>query len=194
MGEMKSAFEKAMEKIENLEKASPEELRRLDSLPKGDALGAKYLSGECSNLSEELEKHDADLRVYLKEGIERTLLRNIALPQTEHDRLTTKKALDGLTALKKDKARAKNVAGKIQQLCDYYEQTLQHTYSQLKQATERKLIEAMNQSGRRFEGDIGTAIESQPRFQEQWHLAMVELGAQYGGVLAEHKQELQNIR
>ena len=43
MGEMKSAWEKAMEKAEKLGKPSDDELKQLEYVPAGNTLAARYL-------------------------------------------------------------------------------------------------------------------------------------------------------
>ena len=194
MGEMKSAFEKAMEKIADLEKASPDELRRMEYVPKGNTLAAQYLAGECQDLRTELGQYDVEYKEYLKEGVEKTLLRNIVLPQSERDKATNKKAMQGIVALKKDSARIKNVFVKIEQLCEYYEQTLQHTFNQLRKSFEGRLEEAKANLERETGRKVDVTVESQPQFQEEWRLVMVELNLKYEEVLSDHKMEIQRIR
>ena len=57
MSEMKSAWEKAMEKIEKLGKPSDEELKQLEHIPAGNRLAARFLKEENFDLDSELTKY-----------------------------------------------------------------------------------------------------------------------------------------
>ncbi len=50
MGEMKSAWEKAQEKLEKLGKLTEEESRQLECIPVGNKLAARYLQDTNYNL------------------------------------------------------------------------------------------------------------------------------------------------
>ena len=192
MSDMKSAYEKAMERVEKMGKATPQELRRMEYVPKGNVLAAKYIS-EGRDFQADLEQHESELRGYLIEGLEATLLRNVALPQNEAGKRTSARALQGMLLLKKDKARVESVFGKIEQLFVYYEQALQQAYAQQKSSFEARLEGAR----RSMEQQMGTRarinVEAQPQFQEEWRRTLAQLNYQYDKVLAEHKQELKTI-
>jgi hypothetical protein len=193
MGEIKSAFEKAMEKAEKVGKASPQELQRMDYLRRGNTLAAKYLKGEKDDLKAELGQYDSDLRGYLVEGMEETLLRNIVLPQNEYAMQTNKRAMKGILMFKREKRKVESVSSKIEVLINSYEQARQHTYTQLRRNLEGSL-EGVRKS---LEQQVGTKVkidaEAQPRFQEEWRIALAELNSQYERVLAEHKREIKSI-
>jgi hypothetical protein len=194
MGEMKSAFEKAMEKVEKLGKASPEELRRMEYVPKGNALAATYLGQEDYDLEGELTKYDDTLKVHLIEGAEETFLRNIALPQNNNSRQSNKRAMEGIAVLKGKRKEIESIFEQIEHLFNYYEQARQQVYLQLKsnfetqmQATQRAMEQ---QTGNRAE----IRPELHPQFQEELRKALAGLNLQYENVLEEHKQEIKRIR
>jgi hypothetical protein len=139
MGEMKSAFEKAMEKVEKLGKASPEELRRMEYVPKGNALAATYLGQEDYDLEGELTKYDDTLKVHLIEGAEETFLRNIALPQNNNSRQSNKRAMEGIAVLKGKRKEIESIFEQIEHLFNYYEQARQQVYLQLKSNFETQM-------------------------------------------------------
>ena len=193
MGEVKSAFEKAMEKVEKLEKASPQELGRMGYVPKGSALAARYLKQELPELKTALTEYEDSLRRYLIEGAEEVFLRNIALPQSDHTKQTSKRAMEGILELKRDKKRIESIFGKIEHLFGYYEQARQQAYTQAKRNFETRL----EGTRRALEQQIGTKVtinaELQPQFQEEWRRTLAELNRQYEKALEEHKQEIQSI-
>ena len=82
LGEIKSAWEIAMEKVENLERLSPEDLRRKQEEEYaliGEVLANKYLGGlDQWQLGVELAKYSSDQRVLLKE-VKSKLKRQVGL-------------------------------------------------------------------------------------------------------------------
>ena len=57
MGEIKSAWEKAMEKANSLGKLSPDEADKFKYVPLGNALAAQYLREKVYDLEAELTKY-----------------------------------------------------------------------------------------------------------------------------------------
>ncbi len=194
MGEIKSAFEKAMEKVEKLEKASPEELRRMEYIPKGNVIAATYLKQGNYDLKTEIAKYEDSLRGYLIEGAEEALLRNITLPQSDRSKQTSKRAMEGIAVLKAGKRKLESIYGKIEHLFNYYEQARQQVYVQMKRDFEMR-FEGV---GKALQQQLGTKVninvELQPQFQEEWRKVLARLNSQYEKVLEEHKREIRAIR
>lgn len=189
---IKSAFERAMEKVDKLGKATPEELAKLEHTPKGSTLAARFLREKELNLKDELAKHDESVRRYVADGVNETLFRNIILPQNSQSKETTKRAIEGILALKKSRAKAQAVVGKMEHLFNYYEQTRQQTYMKLREAFESKIAEQMRAAGQQLSNKAKIDVERHPQFQAEWRRALADLSAQYERVLAEQKQELQS--
>ena len=192
MGEMKSAFERAMEKVEKMGKATDEELKRLEYVPIGSAMAAKYLKEENFDLSGELNKYsDPNIRTHVVNGIQDALLHNITLPKDDVSKKTTNKAIAGLKLTRKAKNQLDALLDRISSLITYYEQAHQQAFNQFKTTFESKLPEitrAMQQQPQKSGIPIETQIQLQ--FQEQWRRASSELDAQYEKVLEEHKQQI----
>ena len=190
MGMFKSAFEKAMEKAERLGRASPEELKRMDHIPRGNAIAAKYLRGEVTNLLSEFSQYDADVREYLVEGALETLLRNICLPRDTRTKQTSSKALEGILALKQNKEFVRDVFDNIEHLFTYYEAALQQAFARLRQEIEARFSDTKKAVEQQLGSAVEIDVERQPQFQEEWRKARAGLDAQYEKVLEEHKQRL----
>jgi len=100
VGEIKSAWELAMEKVEKLGKLSPEELQhqkaeKCGSI--GQGLAEKYLSGlALRDLKLELDKHKGEERELVRAALGAKLIDAIELGDTE--RLS--KVIDGISELK----------------------------------------------------------------------------------------------
>lgn len=193
MEEIKSAWEKAMEKVEKLGKPSAEELGRLEFIPLGNALAVKYLEQADYNLNAELAKHQGSTaRKYLIQGIEETLLRNIMLPRDDRTKQTTKRAMSGIKLLKENKSRLDIIFDQINNLFNYYEQARQQSYTQFKNSFEAKFQQATKALQQQLGTKVSINPELQPQFREEWLKISGQLDAQYQKVLEEHKQQILN--
>jgi hypothetical protein len=194
MEELKSAFDIAMERAEKLGKASPEEIRKLDLVPQGEKLAARYLKGQC-DLTVELGKYDDEARGYVAESVKKVLLRNLDVPKNEVVKRTTRRAMEGIKSLKDDKGGVENVYSKLRRLFKHYEdegaQQRSQAYEELKQDFYRNLQQLAQQQG--IPTGISIDVESHPQFQEQWRLTLTKLDAQYRTLMEEYKLEIERI-
>lgn len=194
MGEMKSAYEKAMEKIEKLGKPSPEEVGELEYVPKGNLIAARYLKGEDIELVEEINRFEQKVRKYIHRGVEEILLENIILPQKEAQALANKRAIEGLVSLKKDKKNSQALLEQLRMVFNYYEKAKQQVAQQARQAVEMKLSEAMKameqQSGMKLKIDV----ESQPEYKEGLFKAMAQLNQQYEKALKDWREHIKMLK
>ncbi len=192
MGELKSAFEIAMERVKRLGEASQEEVKKGNFVPEGERLAARYLRGEC-NLIAELSKYDEEARGYVAEGAKGILLRNIDLPRNDLAKEINRSVMEGIKALKADKGGVENVYSKIRRLFKHYEQEGEQqrsqAYEMLKREFQRNLQQAAQQGGLSGREEV----ERHPQFQEQWRKTLAQLDSQYQRLLEECKQELEGI-
>ena len=195
MGDMKSAREIAMEKVEKLEEATDEERLRWKYIPEGERLGARYLKQGC-NLVVELGNYEEKVRKYIIKGAGDILVRNINLPRDDLAKKNNRRTMDGLKTIKSDKVGVENIYSKIRQIFDHYmeqgKQQRSQAYQTLKAEFEAKVQQAMQQQLGSFVG-IKLDVERQPQFQEEWRRVQNELDSQYLRLLDEYKQELTAI-
>lgn len=192
MGDIKSAREIAMEKLEKLEGPTDEERLKWKYIPEGERLAARYLKEDC-DLAAELSKYEEKVRRYVVEGAGEILIRNIDLPKSDLTRRNTRKAMDGLKAIKSDKVSVENVYSKMRRIFNHYveqgEQQRKQAYQTLKGEFEARVQQALQQQ-------LGTSVgfkidvEKQPQFQEEWRRMQAQLNSQYIKLLDEYKQEL----
>jgi plasmid stabilization system protein ParE len=195
MGDIKSAREIAMEKLEKLGEATEEERLKWKLEPKGQELAARYLKEDC-NLVAELSKYQENEREYVAAAAAEVLVRNVELPRNEAIRRTNKKAMDGLKLVKNDKASVENAHSRIRQIFSHYteqgEQQRRQAYEQLRAQFEARVQQAIQQQ-------LGTAarmrvdVERQPQFQEEWRRLQIQLEAPYLEHLREYRQEILSI-
>jgi len=195
MGEIKSAFEIAMEKIEKLGKATDEERLKWRYVPEGERLAARYLKQDC-NLVVELSQYEETVRRYIIEGAGNILIRNINLPKDDLAKSNNKRAMDGLKNLKSGKVAVENIYSKMRRIFNHYveqgEQQRRQAYESLKAEFEAKVQQAVQQQLGSLMS-IKIDIERQPQFQEEWRKVQTQLDSQYLKLLDEYKHELLGI-
>ena len=195
MGDIKSALELAMEKIEKLGKATDEERLKWRYVPEGERLAARYLKQDC-NLVVELSQYEETARRYVIEGAGDILIRNINLPRGDLAKGNNKRAMDGIKNLKNDKVAVENAYSKMRRIFNHYieqgEQQRRQAYESLKAEFEAKMQQAVQQQlGSLMRVRID--VEQQPQFQEEWRKLQTQLDSQYLKLLDEYKQELSGI-
>jgi hypothetical protein len=195
MGEIKSARELAMEKIDKMGEASEEERLEWKYLPEGEKLAARYLKQDTELLTE-LGKYDKKALKYVSKGVSGVLIKNINLPRDDAGKKTNKLAMDGIKAIKSDKTRVEAVLNQIRHIFNHYaeqgEKQLKQAYATLKNDFQAKVEQALRQQGASMAG-VRIDIEKQPQFQEEWRKVKMQLEGQYIQLLNEYKQELEAL-
>lgn len=196
MDEMKSAYERAMERAESLGKASEEDMTKWKYLPEGAKLAAKYLRDEF-DLATEIGKYEEKARQLVVQGAQEAFLRNIDLPRNDLAKKKSKKVMEAIKELKRDKVGIENVYTKLRRVFSHYEkegeQQRRQTYEAVKRDFEAKLMQAAQQQ-------IGAApppkinVESHPQFQQEWRRVLAQLDSQYLKLLEEYKKEILTTR
>jgi hypothetical protein len=195
MADIKSAFEIAMEKLKDIEDATPEERLKWKFNPRGEELAGKYIKDDI-NLVSELSHYGEAERKYVVQGISTILIRNIDLPRNDAIKKINRKAMDGIKLVKKDKTAVENLFSKIRYIFNHYaeqgEQQKKQAYEHVKMQFAAKLQQAVQQQmGPNARMNIN--VESHPQFQEEWRKTLIELDGQYLEHLNEYKKELQKI-
>jgi hypothetical protein len=195
MGDIKSAREIAMEKIDKMGEPTQEELLEWKYLPEGEKLAARYLKNEVQLLPE-VGKYEKKALRYLSEGISTILIKNITLPKDDKSKNNNKLCFDGIKAIKNDKAQVGEILNQINQIFKHYEEQgekqSKQAYATLKQNFQAKIEQALRQQGGSL-SNISIDIEKQPQFQEEWRKVKNQLEGQYLQVLNELKEGLQEL-
>jgi hypothetical protein len=196
MDEMKSAYERAMERAESLGKASEEDLTKWKYLPEGAKLAAKYLRDEF-DLATEIGKYEEKVRQLVVQGAQEAFLRNIDLPRNDFAKKKNKKVMEAIKELKRDKVGIENVYTKLRRVFSHYEkegeQQRRQTYEAVRRDFEAKLMQAAQQQ-------LAAApppkvnVESHPQFLQEWRRVLAQLDSQYLKLLDEYKKEILSIR
>jgi len=195
MGDIKSAREIAMEKIEKLGEVTDEERLKWKYVPEGEKLAARYIKIGC-NLVDELSRYEENVKRYIIKGAGEILIRNINLPGSDLAKRNNKRAMEGLKVIKSNKVDVENVYSKMRRLFNHYmeqgEQQRKQAYESLKIEFEAKIQQAVQQQlGSMVR--IRVDVEKQPQFQEEWRKIQAQLDSQYLKLLDEYKQALLTI-
>jgi hypothetical protein len=195
MAEIKSAREIALEKINKIGEPTEEERFEWKYIPEGEKLAARYLKHDAQ-LSPELGKYDKKAAQYVSRGISSVLAKNINLPRDESAQRNNKLAMDGIKAIKSDKARTEAILKQMQQIFNHYaqqgEQQRQQAYQSLKSDFEAKVEQALRQQGGSL-GGMRIDVEKQPQFLEEWRKVKAQLDEQYVKIIGELKLQLETI-
>jgi hypothetical protein len=195
MGEIKSALEIAMEKVNQMEEPTEEEKLQWKYVPEGEKLAGRYLK-EKVNLLAELNNNDEGVRKYIIDGASGILARNISLPINDYVKKNNKKAMDGLKVIKHDKVAVENVFSKIRYLFNHYEeqgeQQKKQAYESLKADLGQKIQQALQQQMSPMMGAT-IDVEKHPQFQQEWRKIQQQIDGQYINHLNEYIRELIEI-
>ncbi len=195
MGDIRSAHEIAMKKVEELGEATEEERLKWKHVPQGEELALRYLKENC-NLVAELSQYEEKVKKYIIEGAAEVLIRNISLPKNDVAKSNNRRVMDGIKLLKNDKVSIENVYSRIRHIFNHYaeqgEQQRQQAYQSLKTEFETKLQQALQQQMGPLMG-AKIDVEKQPQFQQEWRKALTQLDSQYLSLLNEYKGELSSI-
>lgn len=196
MADIKSAWEIAMEKLDKIEEATPEERLRWKYVPEGEKLAAQFIKDDI-NLPAEINKFtNAAEKKYVREGAEEVLIRNINLPVNDFTQKTNKRIMDTLKTLKTDKTAVENIYNQMRKIFQHYattgEEQRKQAYQQLMQDMTGRIRQAMAQQGMGPETRLD--IERQPEFQAEWRKLSGRLEEQYIKYIDEFKKELLAIK
>jgi hypothetical protein len=194
MGEMKSAWQIAMEKADKLGKVSQDELNTIKYVPEGNRIASQFLIDDKMDLSAEIAKvQPAESAPFVKKGVEEILLRNIGLPRNDEEQRRTNRSMAGLRSIKENKKQLESIFGLINNLVSQYKLALQQTYSEFKKNAEASVQQAARNM-RPQRGDQMTQEQRlQLQLQEEWRQIHSELDAQYEKAMEEHKQKIREI-
>lgn len=186
---IKTALEMAMERLATRKEAEPEELVRLEYLPKGKALAASFFSSEEVHLNDSITSFDKKVVPYILEGVQEVLLANLLLPITEEILQSNKRAMEGLAQIKHNKKQLSGILKEMGFMFAHYRQTLEQAADSLKQEMQREAT-AQGMSG--YPQDM-QAMGKQMKYQEEWAMLQRQLDQRYEGSLAEMKRIIREM-
>jgi len=189
MGEMKSAFEKALEKADKIGKLSPEEMREREEAeytPVGSAIAERFLGhGHKQILKEELERYSSDENGVVVTAALSLLVKSIELTSSD----LIERSLDGLLTLK-GKERIGGTVDRIRILLTEFYEEREQEYAREKEYIEKNERELLHQL--RITGSAVGAIN--PKASECLNIVNEQLNFRFIERLQVLKQELQILK
>jgi len=188
MGDMKSAFEKALEKADKIGKLSSEEMREREEAeytPIGRAIAERFLGhGHKKILSEEVERYSGDEYGVVVRATLSRLVEAIDLSSAD----PIERSLDGLLTLK-GKARIDETVDGIRILLTQFHSEREQEYEREKENIEKSERELLHQLR-----ITGSAVgEINPKASESLSILYEQLNSSFKERLEALKQELQNF-
>ena len=141
MSQMKSAFERAMERAEALGALTPEEKLKIEFQPRGEAAAVGHMNGKAG-LASSLETCGPDARPHFAAGASRVLVNSITLGLTEIDQERNARAFEGLRVVKSDKKALERAVALIDNIQSMYRQAYGPTVEQARQETRQRMEQA----------------------------------------------------
>ena len=191
--EIKSAYEKAMEKIANLEGPTPQQRLEWDGVPKGKKIAAVFLKGEGELAA--VQATEPALRQYVVRGAVEVFAANMQLAKTPAQDLALQKSLDGLRFVLKGAPKLDDLLGRVKYVTDQYrtygDQQRQQAFAQLKQQFQAQVQQAMQRQGQ--QANRAMNVETMPEFQAEWMRVRAQLDGQFEGHMDEFRQQLKAL-
>lgn len=191
---IKTAYERAMERIKDLEAPTKENRLEWKGVPAGNKLAAEYLKGE-GDLASAVQKTEAELRPYVLRGILEVLTANVQLPRTDAVQKTTDRALEGIRTALRGKPQVKEIIGRAQYVSEQFRtfgnQQRQQVYDQLKQQFTAQVQQALRRKG--VAADANINVETTPEFQQEWRRVRLQLDQQYDQHLDDFRKEIKSL-
>jgi hypothetical protein len=186
VGEMKSAFEKAMEKAEKLGSLSPEEMRErreAECTTLGRAIAERYLGhGQRRLLREEVGRYGGEEQGIVMGAALSRLVEAVDLKSGD---AVIGRVLEGLVALM-GKGHVVEVTGNIKGLLQEFREVKRQTYESEKEGIEKDVRELLHRL--RIAGSAVSAINL--KSSEAWAGLSTELESQFSQRLEVLKREL----
>lgn len=183
-----------MERFKQRKEIPQSEIDRMELIPEGQALAAKYLKEKDFDLLSEAAKHPEEMRNYIIEGAQETFLSNILMPADKAAFEANRKAMDGLRLIKKNKNGLKEAFGQLEHLFQYYERTMEQAFGQFKERFAAKMNESLKTMEKRMGKKIKVDPEKQPGFREEWMRAVSGINSQYEQLLKEQKEKIRALQ
>lgn len=191
---IKTAYERAMERVANLETPSPEKRLEWKGLPEGKAHAVKCLKGE-GDLAAALKRYDKGLQPYVLRGMVDVLAANLMLPKTPILETGVTRSLAGLRTLFVGKRKVEELLGRVQYVNDQYKnfgtQQRQQVFEDLKRQFAAQVQNSLRQQGLPAQPNVNA--ETLPEFQQEWQRIRVQMDQQYEEHLEAYRRELRSM-
>jgi len=193
MAKIKSAWEIAMERTENLD-IDPVKLKNDALIKKGKQLAGKFLNDITyheSKLKSELKKMNDEDKNLVLEGIKSIILINIALPNNDlyQDKNARLKEL-ALLIKKNDNTMASEAIAQLDTFYKQYFDNQDDLVEQLKKQFEPQLQQKSSQLSKQYGQEVHLSAEQDPEIMKIIQQQVKKLEDQYTQTLNTFKEQI----
>jgi len=196
MGDIKSAYELAMERVDKMGEATQEEKIRWKYQPEGEKLAAVYLEEEI-NLASKLSGYEKKAKEFVVDALTEILIASISLVKDDIAKRRNKRAMDGIKTIKNDKVAVENIFSKMRALFTHEmeqgDQKRQQIYQAMKEQFQQQMMQAAQQQYGPKAASMKIDVDNNPQFREQLNQVMARMESGYSKQLDEYKKELKEI-
>ncbi len=189
MGRIKSAWELALERTEDIQ-ADPKKIHDDQLVKQGRQLAGTYLSDRDKSLEdiqEQLSSYPADERKQVLKGMALTVLYNLTLPIDEGYKDTLARVQTLAHAIDE---KADPIMQQVGGFFDQYLQTQDHLIDRMKQQFQPMLEQKQEQLRQKYGPDFILRPEQDPEFVKLMQQNLQQLHAQYQQVLDQAKEQI----
>ena len=195
MSLLKSAWEIALERTENIQ-ADPDKIKKETVLNDGRRLAGAFLLADSPD-PEPIEKAysscDATDKPIMREGIARTILLNIALPQTMDFETRFDRLLYLAELIEEGDPNPLQMLGQIKQFLQKYLSARDSLADRMKQQYQGMFDEKQERMMQKYGKGINSAIEQDPEYIKLVQKGYAQISAQYQQALGDAKEQLKQM-
>ena len=194
MSKIRSAWEIALEKTENIE-VDRDKLRREENIRKARSLAGSFLNGDEQMTASDLEKQYAEIedQSAAREGIKLSLMQNITLSTEEDVTNRYEKLLALASLISKGNAGVMDLMNQIISFLRQYPQHRKQLVEQLKQHFAPMLEQKAAQLKEKYGQDVPLSVENDPEFLKIAQQNLDQLAKQYEDTLKDAKEKLEAV-
>ncbi len=191
MGEIKSAFEIAMENVKDVV-GDKEALEATKFKTEGKKIISKFLDDSVENIKEELKKYSGKELKWVREGMLEALLSNLILPVDEYRLSQNRKIGEALFSVVDNTSNLGKIMGELEHFFrEYMEER-----KRLTEAIEQQFAPRLRQKEEELSKQLGSPVKIDPASDPEYtaflrqHLGQLE--ERYSSVLNRVKDEIRS--
>lgn len=194
MGKIKSAWEKALERIEEKSKnVTPEDMLRMECRSEGQKLVGKFIGDPGFSLAAALAEYSEEKRRLVEDVVEDTLVQRLDLPDNEQARQENRRVMEGLREVKSNTSALAAVAEELEYLSNYYLEARKQSHASLREDFGARIDAAMQQRGLKPAPGMQFNPEGHPQFREELAKLMDRVRERFAPALEQLRQKIREI-
>ncbi|MBU0728221.1 MAG: hypothetical protein KKE17_01960 [Proteobacteria bacterium] len=187
MAEIRSTLDMVMERAARMTAESGEALDPEEQQKQGMRKAAGFMRGDDDDLLQSFTGVKPDEQVAIRQGMAKTLLRNIVLPRDEESG-EVNRAIQGLLQLGQGGSDLMSVFSDMKSILDRYGEHKKQLREQLENAFAQQMQQMEQSVAKKTGVKVNIDPSRHPKFQEEWLKYKSELDDQYGRALDQHKE------